>query len=94
MLARSLAAKAKIAANLPKGSLSMNPLKLLFANGQSCWMDDLSRNMIVSGELARRVAEEELHGITSNPTIFEKAISGGKEYNGDIARLAGAGLSP
>jgi transketolase len=72
----------------------MNPLKKLLTHGQSCWMDDLTRHMIVSGELARRVAEEDLRGITSNPTIFEKAITSGSEYDSDIARLAAAGRSP
>ena len=49
----------------------MNPLKKLLAYGQSCWMDDLTRHMITSGELARRVADEDLRGITSNPAIRE-----------------------
>jgi transaldolase len=66
----------------------MNPLKKLLAYGQSCWMDDLTRHMITSGELARRVADEDLWGITSNPAIFEKAITGGGEYDSDIAHLA------
>jgi transketolase len=72
----------------------MHPLKKLHAYGQSCWMDDPTRHMIASGELAGRVAEEDLRGITSNPTIFEKAISSGSEYNDDIVRLAAAGRSP
>lgn len=72
----------------------MNPLRKLRTYGQSCWMDDLTRQMITSGELARRVAEEDLRGITSNPTIFEKAITGGTGYDSDIARLAEAGRSP
>jgi hypothetical protein len=46
-------------------------------------MDDLTRQMIVSGELARRVAEEDLRGITSIPTIFDKAITSGSEYDSD-----------
>lgn len=72
----------------------MRPLKKLLAYGLSCWMDDLTRDMIVSGELARRVAEEDLRGITSNPTIFDKAITSGSEYDVDIARLAAAARSP
>lgn len=72
----------------------MTPIKKLLAYGQSCWMDDLTRQMIASGELARRVADEDLRGITSNPAILEKAIVGGDEYDRDIARLAAAGHSP
>lgn len=72
----------------------MHPLKKLLAHGQSCWMDDLTRHMIVSGELARRVAEEDVRGITSNPAIFEKAVSTESEYDADIARLVADGRSP
>jgi transketolase len=66
----------------------------LLAHGQSCWMDDLTRGMIRSGDLARRVAEEGLRGITSNPSIFEKAIAEGAEYDEEIARGAAEGRSP
>src|SRR5215831_3617018 len=65
----------------------------LMAHGQSCWMDDLTRQMITSGELSQRVAEQGLRGITSNPSIFEKALRGGADYDADIARGALAGLS-
>jgi len=57
----------------------------------SCWMDDLNRRMIVTGDLARRVAEEGLRGITSNPAIFEKAVAQGTNYDHDLARAAAAG---
>ncbi len=52
----------------------MNPLLQLYEHGQSYWLDNLSRDKIRSGELRRRVASEGLRGITSNPTIFHKAI--------------------
>ncbi len=71
----------------------MDRMVELLAHGQSCWMDDLTRRMIVSGELRRRVAEEGLRGITSNPSIFEKAMGGGPDYDDDIARAAAAGRS-
>jgi transketolase len=71
----------------------MNRMAELLAQGQSCWMDDLTRGMVASGELARRVAEEGLRGITSNPAIFEKALTGGADYDDDIARAAAAGRS-
>jgi transketolase len=73
--------------------MRMNRMAELVDHGQSCWMDDLSRRMIASGDLARRVADEGLRGITSNPTIFEKAVAQGADYDADIARVAAAGLS-
>lgn len=71
----------------------MDRIAELMAHGQSCWMDDLTRHMITSGGLARRVAEEGLRGITSNPSIFEKAIRQGADYDADIARAAREGQS-
>ncbi|WP_407148938.1 transaldolase [Bradyrhizobium sp. ORS 86] len=72
----------------------MNRTVELLAQGQSCWMDDLTRQMIRSGDLARRVGEEGLRGITSNPAIFEKAVAEGADYADDIARATAAGQSP
>ncbi len=54
----------------------VKPLFQLAACGQSYWLDNLSRAMIRSGELTRRVSEEGLRGITSNPTTFHTAITG------------------
>ncbi len=71
----------------------MNPLLQLYEHGQSLWLDNLTRGMIASGELARRVREEGVRGVTSNPAIFHKAISRGGEYDDDIAALARAGAS-
>jgi transaldolase/glucose-6-phosphate isomerase len=65
-----------------------NPLVQLGAMGQSPWLDYIHRGMIASGELARLVSEDGIRGVTSNPTIFEKAISGGNEYDGQIQGLA------
>ncbi|HEY4644340.1 MAG TPA: bifunctional transaldolase/phosoglucose isomerase [Bacteroidota bacterium] len=67
----------------------MNNLLKLIEQGQSYWMDNLSRHMIRSGELKRRVTKEGLRGITSNPTIFNKAISGSRDYDGQIKQLVG-----
>jgi transketolase len=72
----------------------MNRTVELLAHGQSCWMDDLIRGMIRSGELARRVADEGVRGITSNPSIFAKAVTQSADYDEDIARAAEAGRSP
>ncbi len=71
----------------------MNPLLELREHGQSYWLDNLTRGMIRSGELERRISEEGLRGITSNPAIFQKAISQGREYDEEIDRLSRRGLS-
>ncbi|HEX5513607.1 MAG TPA: transaldolase, partial [Gammaproteobacteria bacterium] len=64
--------------------MSMNPLKSLGSFGQSVWYDNIHRTMLRTGELARLVAEDGVTGVTSNPTIFEKAIIGGKAYDDAI----------
>ncbi|MEX2426355.1 MAG: transaldolase, partial [Thermomicrobiaceae bacterium] len=70
-----------------------NPLRELAEVGQSFWLDNLSRELIESGELRKLIDDDGLRGITSNPTIFEKAFSSGEAYDQEIARLAGEGLS-
>ncbi|HAX77257.1 MAG TPA: transaldolase [Cyanobacteria bacterium UBA11372] len=60
--------------------------------GQSIWMDNLTRDLIQSGELQRLIETRGLRGITSNPAIFEKAIAGNKIYDADIEKGARAGL--
>src|SRR5665213_2484938 len=57
-----------------------NPLKDLLQFGQSVWLDYIRRNLITSGELKRLVDEDGLRGMTSNPSIFEKAISASTDY--------------
>ena len=59
----------------------MNPLLALQDHGQSVWLDYMQRHLITSGELQRLVEEDGLRGVTSNPTIFEKAISGSSDYD-------------
>jgi len=71
-----------------------NPLLELLEYGQSYWLDNLTRGKIRSGELERRVSEQGLRGLTSNPSIFHKAISGGEEYAEQIDELAREGLGP
>jgi transaldolase len=61
--------------------------------GQSYWMDDLSRPMITSGELERRVAEEGLTGVTLNPAIFRAALHASDAYDRQIDELAGQSTS-
>lgn len=69
----------------------MNPLRQLRDFGQSYWLDNLTRPMITDGELERRVKREGLRGVTSNPAIFHKAISGSGAYDDVIRDMAKAG---
>lgn len=69
----------------------MNPLKGLEAYGQSVWLDYLSRELVKSGELKAFIERDGLKGITSNPSIFQKAIAHGRDYDDDIKRFAEAG---
>ena len=70
----------------------MNGLQQLLEYGQSYWLDNLTRGMIRSGDLARRVSGEGLRGVTSNPATFHKAISKGEGYDDRIETLARQGL--
>jgi transaldolase/glucose-6-phosphate isomerase len=63
-----------------------NPLKELYKLGQSVWLDYIRRDLITTGELARMIQEDGLAGMTSNPSIFEKAISGSTLYADFIAQ--------
>jgi transaldolase len=72
----------------------MNPLVRLGELGQSPWYDYITRDLVASGELARLIREDGLRGMTSNPTIFEKAVAGSGAYDEDIRRLGREGKSP
>lgn len=61
-----------------------NPLQQLIQFGQSFWYDNIRRALLNSGELKRMVEEDGLRGLTSNPTIFEKAIAGSSDYDDSI----------
>lgn len=74
--------------------MSGNPLVALGRLGQSPWYDFITRDLVTSGELARLIAEDGLRGMTTNPTIFEKAIAGSALYDDDIRRLATEGRRP
>ena len=71
-----------------------NPLVCLGLLGQSPWYDFITRDLVRSGELARLVRENGVRGMTSNPTIFEKAIAGSGDYDADIRTLAERGETP
>ncbi|MBO9308652.1 MAG: transaldolase, partial [Chloroflexi bacterium] len=64
----------------------------LAALGQSVWYDDIRRSLIESGEL-RKLVEAGVLGVTSNPTIFERAIAGSDDYDASLRRLVQAGKS-
>ncbi len=66
----------------------MNRLKALHDYGQSVWLDYIRRSFITSGELARLVKNDGLRGVTSNPAIFEKAITGSTDYAKSLGALA------
>jgi len=68
-----------------------NPLRTLQEYGQSVWLDFVSRELLKSGELGRLIAEDGLRGVTSNPSIFEKAIGHGDDYDELIAAAEAAG---
>lgn len=75
-------------------SLTSNPiLEIENTYGQSIWMDNLSRDLIESGELKESISSRGIHGITSNPAIFEKAIAGNKIYDSAIEAGIKAGMS-
>ncbi|WP_218082528.1 transaldolase [Anthocerotibacter panamensis] len=64
-----------------------NPLCMVNEFGQSLWLDDLRRDLITSGELKRLIEEDCVRGLTSNPTIFQKAIMGSASYDDQIRLL-------
>jgi transaldolase len=71
--------------------MSTNPLVELTNLGQSVWYDNIERKLITSGELRRLIEEDSLRGVTSNPAIFEKAISGSDLYEDQLRELAQQG---
>ena len=71
----------------------MTALRELHQTGQSIWLDSISRELLDSGTLARYIAELSVTGLTSNPTIFEKAVSGTDRYDGLIRERLEHGLA-
>jgi transaldolase len=72
----------------------MNPLEELIQHGQSYWLDNLTRQALRTGELARRVREQGLRGVTSNPKTFHDSVTGSREYDEQIERAVATGLAP
>ena len=75
------------------GTAVKNPLLELKTLGQSVWLDYIRRNLITSGELKRLIDNDGLCGITSNPSIFEKAIAGSTDYADQLEQLRSQKLS-
>src|ERR671926_1011958 len=70
-----------------------NRLVEIMKLGQSIWYDNIRRAMLTSGDLAKKIEEDDLRGVTSNPTIFEKAITGSTDYDEQLRQLVEAGKS-
>src|SRR6476661_8831958 len=71
----------------------MKPTQALHDLGQSLWLDNITRTMLSDGTLARYIDELSVTGLTSNPTIFDKAISGGDAYDEQIAELSASAIT-
>lgn len=74
-------------------SQTPNPLKRLKDFGQSVWLDYIRRDLLSSPDFRRMIDEDGLDGMTSNPTIFDKAIDGSRDYDAQIKELVQAGKS-
>jgi transaldolase/glucose-6-phosphate isomerase len=73
------------------GQQTASPVKHLLGLGQSPWLDFIRRNFIQDGSLKKLVDEDGLGGVTSNPSIFEKAMGGGPDYDAQFKELAASG---
>lgn len=73
--------------------MSTNPLAELPKLGQSVWYDQMQRSLAIDGKLQEMIERDDLRGLTSNPTIFEKAIGGTSEYDATLQQLTGEGRS-
>ena len=69
--------------------MTQNPLQRLHDAGQSIWLDFIERAMLHNGDLTRRIRDDALTGMTSNPTIFEKALAEGDAYDAQIRDAEG-----
>ncbi len=73
--------------------MTVNAPKALNQLGQSLWLDNISRDLLDHGTLAGYIAANSVTGLTSNPTIFDQAISHGSAYDDEISRQLDAGRS-
>ncbi|MFL6257163.1 MAG: bifunctional transaldolase/phosoglucose isomerase, partial [Pyrinomonadaceae bacterium] len=70
-----------------------NRLVEIMKLGQSIWYDNIRRAMLTTGDLRKKIEEDDLRGVTSNPTIFEKAITGSTDYDEQLSKLVKDGKS-
>ena len=73
--------------------MKQNPLLNIQEFGQSIWQDYIQRNLILSGELKQLIEKDGIRGVTSNPSIFDTAIAGSRDYDDDIRAMALEGKS-
>ena len=72
----------------------MNPVKALETHGQAVWLDFLARGFVAKGDLKKLIDSDGVKGVTSNPSIFEKAIGSSDEYDAPIGRALKNGDRP
>ncbi len=75
----------------PSASTQANPVKQLLDQGQSPWLDFVRRSFIADGSLQKLVESDGLGGVTSNPSIFEKAMGSGDDYDAEFKTLVAGG---
>src|SRR5579862_1613784 len=73
--------------------MAKSRLHAVYELGQSIWLDNIQRSLITSGGLQRLIDDDAVVGITSNPTIFDKAIGGSADYDEQIRQLVGQGVT-
>ena len=71
----------------------MNRIKALGQAGQSIWLDFMQRSLVTTGELQKLIESDGIRGLTSNPTIFQKAVEGSHDYDELFGRLGPQGKS-
>src|SRR5215813_8719995 len=72
----------------------MNPVKALETHGQAVWLDFLARGFVAKGDLKRLIETDGVKGVTSNPSIFEKAIGSSDEYDAPLGKALRRGDRP
>jgi transaldolase / glucose-6-phosphate isomerase len=73
--------------------MAHNPLQALGEHGQSVWLDFISRELVTTDRLQRYIDEDNVTGMTSNPTIFQKAVEQGTDYDEHLRQLVTAGIT-
>ncbi|MGH2481287.1 MAG: transaldolase family protein, partial [Ktedonobacteraceae bacterium] len=79
--------------NVEAATMTESRLHEVSQLGQSIWYDNIQRRLITSGDLQRLIDEDAVVGVTSNPTIFEKAIDGSADYDDQLKELVGQGVT-